>query len=370
MLKTIRGLLARRLRLALTALAIGGVTFVTGTLVLGDTLNRTFDTLVGTPISTSASRSAARRDSGAPPQRPSTAAVTASRCRSRSPPRFATCRYHFSLGDRVLVLLPRAPGTFTITGIVTFGSADDLVGTTLAGFDQSTVQDLFSSRGRYESISVLAAAGMDNVRLQQAIARILPPGVEVVTGQVVANELYQAINNAVSFLSTALLIFALIAPFVGAFTIFNTFSITVGQRTRELPLLRVAGASQQVFGSVLGEAALTGLAASVIGLGLGVVAALGLSARTIIARISPAAANRGTEDRSIIRLADAPIFERIDRALDDKPGSQPRPHRYRRGDRRLGNTKRPQRPRMRSRPGLYLIPPVPADAFRELGQTE
>ena len=73
--------------------------------------------------------------------------------------------------------------------------------------------------------------------------------------------------------------FALISLFVGAFTIFNTFSITVGQRTRELALLRVVGASRrQVFRSVLGEAVVVGLAASLIGLGLGVLAALALKA--------------------------------------------------------------------------------------------
>ena len=67
--------------------------------------------------------------------------------------------------------------------------------------------------------------------------------------------------------------------FVGGFTIFNTFSITVGQRTRELALLRIVGASRrQVFRSVLAEAAITGLVSSVIGLGLGVLAALGLEA--------------------------------------------------------------------------------------------
>jgi putative ABC transport system permease protein len=76
--------------------------------------------------------------------------------------------------------------------------------------------------------------------------------VEVVSGQTVANELSTAVSNALSFLSTALLVFALISLFVGAFTIFNTFSITVGQRTRELALLRVVGASRrQVFRSVL-----------------------------------------------------------------------------------------------------------------------
>ena len=64
---------------------------------------------------------------------------------------------------------------------------------------------------------------------------------------------------------------------MGGFTILNTFSITVGQRTRELALLRIVGASRrQVFRSVLGEAAIVGLVSSLIGLGLGVLAALGL----------------------------------------------------------------------------------------------
>ena len=101
----------------------------------------------------------------------------------------------------------------------------------------------------------------------------------MVTGQTVVNENTSSINQALSFFSTALLVFAFIALFVGAFTIYNTFSIIVGQRTRELALLRIVGASRrQVFGSVLAEAALTGLVSSVIGLGLGVLAALGLQA--------------------------------------------------------------------------------------------
>lgn len=110
---------------------------------------------------------------------------------------------------------------------------------------------------------MLAAPGADNVRLQRAIAKILPRGVQAVSGQTVAGELSSAVDNELSFISTALLIFAATSLFVGGFTIFNTFSITVGQRTRELALLRVVGASRrQVFRSVLAEAALSGLAAS------------------------------------------------------------------------------------------------------------
>jgi putative ABC transport system permease protein len=346
---TLRGLMARKLRLALTALAIVlGVTFVTGTLVLGDTLNRTFDNLVGTAYQHVSfqvrGKAAFNNDTSA------AAAVDSTADRKPVPESLLTSVSHvpgvsyafgsvggyaqfmtrngnaigggggstlgfafdpnsqlspyrlvaghaptapddvvmdketatkhgFAIGDTVLINLPNRPQTFTITGLVTFGSANNLAGVTLAGFDPATAQALFNLRGYYNTISVLAAPGADTVKVQQAIAAVLPAGVEVVSGQTVANELSSAINNELGFISTALLIFAFIALLVGAFTIYNTFSITVGQRTRELALLRVVGASRrQLFRSVLAEAALTGLTASLIGLGLGVVAALGLKA--------------------------------------------------------------------------------------------
>jgi len=340
---TVKGLLARKLRLGLTALAIVlGVTFVTGTLVLTDTLNQTFDNLVGTayqhinfqirgkaafstnsvsgkgarkPIPESIA-TAVRRLPGVadadgsvegyaqfvsggnaigsapsalgfsfdPNRRLSSLRLVQGRAPSTAEDlvmdKGTATKYHFKVGDRVRVVLGRsAPKWFTISGIVTFGTADNLAGATLAGFDLPTAQDLFDTRGQYDTIDVLAKPGADNVRLQRTIARILPADVEVVSGQTVVNELSNAISNALSFLSTALLVFALISLFVGAFTIFNTFSITVGQRTRELALLRVVGASRrQVFRSVLAEAAIVGVAASLVGLGLGVLAAVALKA--------------------------------------------------------------------------------------------
>ncbi|MGA2927551.1 MAG: ABC transporter permease [Solirubrobacteraceae bacterium] len=344
---TLRGLAARKLRLALTAVAIVlGVTFVTGTLVLGDTLNRTFNSLIGTAYQhvsfeirgKAAFNSDTAADvNGAADRKPIPESLAAAVRRLRgvayvhgsvegyaqflardgdaiggggastlgfsfdpnrqlSPYRLVEGRapvgpddvvmdkatatkYHFAVGDRVLINLPDRPQTFTISGIVTFGSDNNLAGITLAGFSLTTAQALFDARGHFDTISVLAAAGADTVRLQRAIAAILPTGVQVVSGQALISELSNAVDSELSFISTALLIFAGIALFVGAFTIFNTFSITVGQRTRELALLRVVGASrQQVFRSVLAEAALTGLAASLLGLGLGVGAALGLKA--------------------------------------------------------------------------------------------
>ncbi len=131
--------------------------------------------------------------------------------------------------------------------------------------------------GQFNDINVVTQPGADKATVQQDIARVLPRGVEVVTAQTVVNEATTAIGNALGFLNTALLIFAFIALFVGGFTILNTFSIIVGQRTRELALLRIVGASRrQVFQSVLGEAAIVGLVSSIVGLGLGVLAAIGL----------------------------------------------------------------------------------------------
>ena len=342
---TIKALLARKLRVALTALAIVlGVTFVSGTLVLTDTLNRTFDTLIGNAYQhvnfqirgkaafgdkaaalngTADRKSVPESLAGVVGRLPGVAQaggsvegyaqfvardgnaignaasslgfsfdpnpqLSAVRLVEGGAPATANevvmdkataDKYHFTVGNRVEVLTAKAPRTYKISGIVTFGTADNLAGETLAGLYLPAAQALFGTPGYYDTIDVLAKPGADNVTLQREITKVLPPGVEVVSGQTVVSELSSAVSNALSILSTVLLVFALISLFVGAFTIFNTFSITVGQRVRELALLRVVGASRrQLFRSVLGEAAVVGLVASLVGLGLGVLAALGLKA--------------------------------------------------------------------------------------------
>ena len=85
------------------------------------------------------------------------------------------------------------------------------------------------------------------------------------------------VNEFTAIFRYFLLVFAGIALFVGAFVIFNTFSITVAQRTREFATLRTIGASRrQVLGSVILESLVIGLLASLIGLGLGL--AVGIEA--------------------------------------------------------------------------------------------
>ncbi len=188
-------------------------------------------------------------------------------------------KYRFKVGQQVRVLLAGPPRSFTITGIARFGDTANLAGATLAAFDTATAQKVLDEVGKFNAIYVKVAPGANKVAVQRDIARILPSGVDVVTRQVVVNEEISSINQPLSFWSTTLLIFAFIALFVGAFTILNTFSVVVGQRTRELALLRIVGASRrQVFRSVLVEAAILGLVSSLIGLGLGVLTAMGIVA--------------------------------------------------------------------------------------------
>ena len=341
---TLKGLLAHKLRLALTALAIVlGVTFVSGTFVLTDTLHKTFSNLIGNiygkvdlqvrgvaqfedtgfgeraarnpipesllakvravpgvgsaqgrvngyaqfvaPDGTAISPSGGgtvgvsfdpdRRltelhlVSGRAPTGPSDVAMDAGTAK----------KYHFAVGQQVKVLLSGPTRTFTLTGIVKVGTADNIAGTSLAAFALPTAQQVFDEPGEYDAIDVLTADGADVVAVQRAIAGILPKDVQVVTGQTVADEATNSVDDALGLFSTALLVFAFISLFVGAFTIFNTFSIIVGQRTRELALLRIVGASRrQVFRSVLAEAAIVGLLSSVIGLAAGVGAAVALEA--------------------------------------------------------------------------------------------
>ena len=109
-------------------------------------------------------------------------------------------------------------------------------------------------------------AGVTPEELVTRIERVMPNTVEVKTGQQEADDEAESIQNSLSFLNILLLVFAGIAVFVGAFIIFNTFSITVAQRTKEFALLRTMGASRgQVLRSVMLEALIVGLIASILG---------------------------------------------------------------------------------------------------------
>src|SRR6266540_1704822 len=325
---TIKGLLSHKLRLLLTALAIVlGVSFVSGTYVLTDTMQAAFTDLFqnvtkgtdvvvhtretfgsqqgdirdplpesllqqikdvdgvkvaegsvsgyaqfvgknGKPVTTGGAPTLGVSVSQAPELHGST--TLRSGRRPSGPDEVVVdartaSKQGFKVGDRVKILLQGPARTFTISGIV--------------GFDLATAQQVLNRPGQFDEIDVVAQPGVSQTELRDRIAAALPAKYEAVTGADQAERSAAEINDALSFFTTAPLAFAGIALFVGAFLIFNTFSIIVAQRTRELALLRCLGASRrQVLGSVLLESGIVGLVASAVGLGLGILLAVGLRA--------------------------------------------------------------------------------------------
>jgi len=337
---TIRGLMARKARAVLTGLAVLlGVAMISGTYVFTDTINSTFDKVFetaneGVDVVVSG-RSEFDTDEGAVAQEIPESLVervkevpgvqtaagnvedTASIFKSngdqvetggappllfsRPPERFDPLEYvegeppaspsevainngtadneDLKIGDRVSLVGRTGREEFTISGLATFGDVESLGGATVSVVTLPVAQDLADQRGQVDSIQVAAAPGVTSEELVTRIERVMPNTVEVKTGQEDADDEAESIQNSLSFLNILLLVFAGIAVFVGAFIIFNTFSITVAQRTREFALLRTMGASRrQVLRSVLLEALIVGLIASALGILVGIGTAQAINA--------------------------------------------------------------------------------------------
>ena len=331
---TLRSLLARKLRLLLSGLAVVlGVAFVSGTFVLTDTLGKVFDDLFedvnagssvavrgvpalegGAPAPVEAALVDRVRDvdgvaeavgrvigyaelvvdgepisSGGPslgvdlqagsvletltvragraPVGPAEVAVDAA----------TAARVGIDVGDQVQVALAEGLRDVTVTGTVGLGDTDGFAGAALTAFDLESAQAALGEPGTFQEIAVAGEEGVDDAELATRIGAVLPEAVEAVTAAQASAETSAEIKEGLGFFTTALLVFAGISLFVGAFLIFNTFSMLVAQRAKELALLRALGASRrQVTGSVLVEALVVGLLASVLGFVLGIGVAVGL----------------------------------------------------------------------------------------------
>ena len=184
----------------------------------------------------------------------------------------------YRIGDRVkVVFLSVPPREFTLTGVFRFGGEDTgPAGATLSAFVPSVAQEVSGFNGAWSEIQVAARPGVSPVQLRDSLRRELATAglssrYEAITGAQLATEQSDNIKSNLSFFNIFLLIFAIVALFVGSFIIYNTFSITVAQRTRELGLLRALGASgRQVIASVALEALVVGVFASTVGLAMGI----------------------------------------------------------------------------------------------------
>jgi putative ABC transport system permease protein len=346
----LKGALARRLRLALTATSIViGVAFVAGTYVLTDTLNATFDRLFGgaakgvavvvrghesfqvngfnagpteeralVPDSVLQEvrsvpgvkdavgvasgyaqvvyKGKAVVNGGAPNigtawvgDKPESSLHLVKGQEPTAPGEIlldykSADKYHVPVGAGVEVIASGQTLPATVVGYLRFGDSS-LGGATITAFVPSQAQELLiGTKGSWSSVQASADPGVSQPVLKQRVQTALTDaglstGVVVQTEKAYTTDQADQVKSQLKFFNILLLVFAFISVFVAVFIIFNTFTVLVAQRTRELALLRALGASRrQVLSSVVIEAAIVGLVSGIIGIGLGLLVADGLRA--------------------------------------------------------------------------------------------
>src|SRR4051812_10720577 len=184
----------------------------------------------------------------------------------------------YAVGDRIGVAADGPTRQYRITGIARYGTVNSVGGATIAVFDVPTAQAVLGKRGQYDTIFVAARDGVSSQELVRDLQPQVPAAAQIKTGAQQANADSKDSQDQGKFVQYFLLGFGFIALGVGAFVIFNTLSITLAQRIRELATLRTLGASKrQVKRSVLTEGLVMGVFASVVGLVLGLGLAKGLN---------------------------------------------------------------------------------------------
>jgi len=173
------------------------------------------------------------------------------------------------LGDRIKLISQGNLQTFRLVGLTQLGNAS-FGGASIAQVTLPVAQRLTHKQGRFDQISVAAKEGVSEQTLKRRIAKRMPTGVRVETGKESADRGSEEIREDLGFLQTFLLVFGFIAVFVGSFSIFNTFSITVAQRISEFGMLRTLGANRrQILTTVMVEAVAIGLLGALLGIGGG-----------------------------------------------------------------------------------------------------
>ncbi len=326
----LRGIGARKLRAFTTWLAIFlGVALVAGTYVLTDTINKSFEeifteSLKGTDVAIT-SRQDVQTQDDMPPAFPArlldrvrqvdgvqaaAGSVFASGrfvdakgdpigtsfapnfISSLLPPRFESLDYvegrkprtsteasidtqtadtgDLKVGSKLRLAGAHEAKTYDVVGLTKLGDTS-FGGAGIAQVLLPQAQEITDRVGQFDQISVAAAPGVTPEQLRDRIARVMPRQVQVETGDEAAQRQTDDIEKNLGFFRIALLVFAGVSLFVGSFQIFNTFSITVAQRTREFGMLRTLGASRrQILSSVGIEALVLGVLGAVAGIAGGV----------------------------------------------------------------------------------------------------
>ena len=204
------------------------------------------------------------------------------------------------LGDTLKLASTERATAYRVVGLTKLGEAS-WGGASIAGLILPEAQRITGKRGEFDQIAIAAREGVSEETLKRRVQRVVPASLLVETAKENAARNSDQIRDDLGFLRIALLVFAFVALFVGAFLIFNTFSITVAQRVREFGMLRTLGAGRgQILSSVVVEALVIGLLGALLGIAGGYGIAVGLNALFVAIGIDLPTTALVTKDRTIV----------------------------------------------------------------------
>jgi putative ABC transport system permease protein len=204
------------------------------------------------------------------------------------------------IGDTLKLASVERVAAYRIAGLTKLGEAS-WGGASIAGLILPEAQRITGKRGQLDQILLAAEPGVGEEELKRRVEKVTPPSVRVETAKENAERSSDQIRDDLGFLRIALLVFAFVALFVGAFLIFNTFSITVAQRITEFGMLRTLGAGRgQILATVIVEALAIGLVGALAGLAGGYAIALGLNALFVAIGIDLPTTGLVTKERTIV----------------------------------------------------------------------
>ncbi len=193
----------------------------------------------------------------------------------------AAATHDFVIGDAYDLITPSGlVEDYTLVGTTSFGDDNSTVGATLMHVSLDEAQTLFGTEGAIDAIPLSLSGGADPEVVTTLINQLAEPGtIEVVDNDTITAEQQAEFDEGITIIGNVLLGFAIVSLFVSIFIIYNTFAIVLGQRVREIGLLRAIGANSTLIRrSIIGEALIVGVVASLIGIVAGIGVAAGLTA--------------------------------------------------------------------------------------------